>query len=119
MKIVNCTSNQHQTCSPPTSPSSEQSKSKKSKTKKEKKAKKEKEKHEKKSKKKAREEPESMSRNRDEYEETNGLVTQEGEEEKAAMEASEQSQPLARLLAEDSAIKMVSLCSWGWDYFQY
>ncbi|XP_037789787.1 AP-3 complex subunit delta-1-like [Penaeus monodon] len=87
--------------------SKEESKSKKSKTKKEKKAKKEKEKHEKKSKKKAREEPESMSRNRDEYEETNGLVTQEGEEEKAAMEASEQSQPLARLLAEDSAIKMM------------
>ncbi|ROT83189.1 hypothetical protein C7M84_023627 [Penaeus vannamei] len=57
--------------------SKEESKSKKSKTKKEKKAKKDKEKHEKKSKKKAKEEPEAMSRNRDEYEETNGLSSKD------------------------------------------
>lgn len=81
-----------------------QAKSKKSKGK-EKKTKKEKDKSEKRGKKKEsregiQEEEEVSSRNREEYEETNGTVSQEPERT--------QPLPFIRLLAEDSVLRMVS-----------
>ncbi|KAK3868287.1 hypothetical protein Pcinc_026301 [Petrolisthes cinctipes] len=82
-------------------PGNEERKSKNSKSKKEKKNKKNKEKSEKKSKKKVKDEvEETVSRNREEYEETNGTVMQESESQ--AM-----SQPVVRLLAQDSVLKLM------------
>lgn len=69
--------------------------------------KKEKEKYKpekKKHRKKEKEEMDPLSRNRDEYEETNGTVTQELEEKLEVPEFL----TYTRLLAEDSAVRMVS-----------
>lgn len=44
---------------------------------------------------------EAVTRNRDEYEETNGTVTQENE-------SLSRTQPIVRLLAQDSVLKLVS-----------
>lgn len=80
-----------------------QAKPKKSRSK-EKKTKKEKDKSEKRNKKKASQEgiqeEEISSRNREEYEETNGTVSQEPERTEPL--------PFVRLLAEDSVLRMVS-----------
>lgn len=86
----------------------DESKTKKVKSKKEKKPKKEKEKdkkkHEKKSRRKEKEESEiSGSRNRADYEETNGVVSEEPENEPVIAKP----QPYNRLLAEDSTMKLV------------
>ncbi|XP_045610088.1 AP-3 complex subunit delta-1 isoform X2 [Procambarus clarkii] len=97
--------------SPSTPPSAREvesidNKSKKTKTKKEKKARKEKDKDKpdkKKIKKKEKGEIDSLIRNRDEYEETNGTVTQEVEEKLVVAE----DQANVRLLAEDSQMRMV------------
>lgn len=100
-----CMDGTTKTASPSTpSSSKDDSKSKKTKMKKEKKAKKEKDrdKPEKKLKKNEKE-IDTLSRNRDEYEETNGTVTQEVEEKLAVPEP----QPYSRLLAEDSHIRIV------------
>ncbi|KAK7071500.1 AP-3 complex subunit delta-1, partial [Halocaridina rubra] len=87
----------------------DESTTKKVKSKKEKKPKKEKDKdkkkHEKKSKRKSKDEvEESGSRNRADYEETNGVVCEEPEDEPVITKAA---LPYNRFLAEDSAIKLM------------
>ncbi|XP_064098202.1 AP-3 complex subunit delta-1-like [Macrobrachium nipponense] len=89
----------------PESKTKKKSKEKDKKPKKDKDKEKEKKKHDKKSKKKGKgdtEEKDSSSRNRADYEETNGICEEVEEEPVIA-----QPPPYRRLLAEDSAIKLV------------